>query len=75
MNTTALSGALRAQEMLVASMVRAMPDDLRRALVEGFRQQIGFAEDTSHASPADKELHDAMITHARKLLIRIESLG
>jgi hypothetical protein len=75
MNTTALSGALRAQEMLVASMIRALPDDMRRALVEGFRQQIGFTEETFQASPGDKELHDALLTHARKLLLRIESLG
>ncbi|RQR61163.1 hypothetical protein DIE19_14005 [Burkholderia sp. Bp9126] len=75
MNVQSLSGMLRAQELLLVSMIRALPLDERRALAEIFAEQIAFAEEAHLEARGDRDTHDAFIAHARSLLIRVESLS
>ncbi|CAB3751498.1 hypothetical protein B7G54_04545 [Burkholderia puraquae] len=75
MNVQTLSGTLRAQELLIVSMIRALPPDARRALVDLYTEQIAFAEQSGLEAHSDRATHDAFITHARNLLIRIEALA
>ncbi|CAB5278773.1 MULTISPECIES: hypothetical protein [Burkholderia] len=75
MNAQSLSGMLRAQELLLVSMVRTLPVDARGALVELFTEQIAFAEQAGLESRAERDVHDAFVAHARNLLIRLESLA
>ena len=75
MNAQSLSGMLRAQELLIVSMIRALPPDARRALVDLYTEQIAFAEQAGLEGHGDRATHDAFLAHARNLLIRIESLA
>ncbi|KVD49775.1 hypothetical protein WS61_04200 [Burkholderia sp. ABCPW 11] len=75
MNAQSLSGMLRAQELLIVSMIRALPLDERRALVDLCTEQIAFAEQAGIEGHGDRATHDAFIAHARNLLIRIEALA
>ncbi|WP_179405370.1 hypothetical protein [Burkholderia guangdongensis] len=75
MNAQLLSGMLRAQELLLISMVRTLPPDSRRALIDTFAQQIAFAEEANLEAPGERDVHDAFVTHGRNLLIRLESLS
>ncbi|MGU8078880.1 hypothetical protein [Burkholderia pyrrocinia] len=75
MNVQLLSGMLRAQELLLVSMIRALPLDERRALVDLYTEQIAFAEQAGLESHSDRATHEAFIAHARNLLIRIEALA
>ncbi|MCA8020786.1 hypothetical protein [Burkholderia metallica] len=75
MNVQTLSGTLRAQELLIVSMIRVLPPDTRRALVDLYTDQIKFAEEAGLEGHGDRATHDAFIAHARNLLIRIEALA
>lgn len=75
MNAQSLSGMLRAQELLLVSMIRTLPPDARRALVDLYAAQLAFAEEAGFEGHGDRATHDAFIAHARNLLIRIESLA
>ncbi|CAB3753868.1 hypothetical protein GQ57_29605 [Burkholderia sp. MSh2] len=75
MNVPSLSGMLRAQELLLVSMIRALPPDARRALVDLYTEQIAFAEQAGLQSHGDRTTHDAFVAHARNLLIHIEALA
>ncbi|EAY71173.1 hypothetical protein BDAG_03996 [Burkholderia dolosa AU0158] len=75
MNAQSLSGMLRAQELLLVSMIRALPVDARRALVDVYSEQLAFAEQAGLEGRAERDAHDAFVAHARNLLIRIESLS
>lgn len=74
MNAQSLSGMLRAQELLLVSMIRALSPDARRALVDLYAEQLAFAEQGGLEGRGDRDTHDAFVAHARNLLIRIESL-
>ncbi|AOK50746.1 hypothetical protein WT60_28695 [Burkholderia sp. MSMB617WGS] len=75
MNVQALSGMLHAQELLLVSLIRALPVDTRRALADEFDRQIQLAESSHLDSPRDREAHEAFLAHVRKLLIRLESMS
>ncbi|AOI87507.1 hypothetical protein [Burkholderia pseudomultivorans] len=75
MNAQSLSGMLRAQELLLVSMIRALSPDARRALVDLYAEQLAFAEQAGLERRSDRDTHDAFVSHARNLLIRIESLA
>lgn len=75
MNVHSLSGMLHAQELLLVSLIRALPPDARRALGDEFERQIAFAETASPDIGGDHEAHNAYLAHARKLLIRLESIS
>ena len=75
MNVQTLTGVLHAQELLLVSLVRSMPEDARRTLVETFRQQLEFAASSHLDAASAKETHEAFVAHARKLMIRLESLS
>ncbi|KWB94216.1 hypothetical protein [Burkholderia ubonensis] len=75
MNAQSLSGMLRAQELLLVSMIRALPPDARHTLGEIFAEQIAFAEEHHLEGRSERDTHDTFIAHARNLLIRLESLS
>jgi hypothetical protein len=75
MNAQSLSGMLHAQELLLVSMIRALPPDTRRMLGDTFAQQIEFAETAGLEAPGEPDAHAAFVAHARNLLIRLESLS
>ncbi|KWF12405.1 hypothetical protein [Burkholderia pseudomultivorans] len=75
MNAQSLSGMLRAQELLLVSMIRALSPDARRVLVDLYAEQLAFAEQAGLEGRSDRDTHDAFVSHARNLLIRIESLA
>ncbi|WP_323120455.1 hypothetical protein [Burkholderia alba] len=75
MNVQALSGVLHAQELLLVSVIRALPPDARRALGDEFERQIELAETSHLDTRGDREAHDAYLAHIRKLLIRLESIS
>ncbi|AIO70592.1 hypothetical protein [Burkholderia oklahomensis] len=75
MNVQALSGMLHAQELLLVSLIRALPLETRQALADEFDRQIQLAETSHLDAPRDREAHEAFLTHVRKLLIRLESMA
>jgi hypothetical protein len=75
MNAQAMLGIIHAQELLMVSLIRAMPPDDRRKVADEFQQQVDLAEAPHLSSVHDRETTDAFKTHIRKLSILLASLS
>ena len=58
MNAQSLSGMLRAQELLLVSMIRSLPPDARTTLVDLYAEQLAFAEQAGFEGHGDRATHD-----------------
>jgi hypothetical protein len=74
MNAQAMLGMIHAQELLMVSLIRAMPPDDRRKVADEFQQQVDLAEMPHLSSGHDREVTDAFKAHIRKLSILLASL-
>jgi hypothetical protein len=73
MNAQSMLGIIHAQELLMVSMIRALPPADRRKVSEEFQGQVELAE-TPHLSDGhDREMSDAFRAHIRKLSILLAS--
>jgi hypothetical protein len=75
MNAQAMLGILHAQELLLVSLIRAMPPDARRKVADEFQQQADMAEAPHLSAGHDRDTTEAFKTHLRKLSILLASLG
>ncbi|MFC0401222.1 hypothetical protein [Paraburkholderia rhizosphaerae] len=75
MNAQAMLGVIHAQELLMVSLIRAMPPDDRRKVADEFQQQVELAEAPHLSSGHDREVADAFRAHIRKLSILLASLS
>jgi hypothetical protein len=75
MNAQAMLGIVHAQELLIVSLIRAMPPDERRRIADEFQQQVDLAEAPHLSSGHDREISEAFKAHIRKLSILLASLS
>ena len=74
-NAQALLGMIHAQEMLMVSLIRALPPETRLRLVDEYQAQVERAE-LAHLSPeSESDTVDAFRAHSRKLSIVLASLA
>lgn len=75
MNAQATLGIIHAQELLLVSMIRTMPPDVRRKIADEFQQQVEMAEAPHLDARHDRDTAEAFKAHIRKLSILLASLG
>ncbi|NRO96265.1 hypothetical protein GWC77_09985 [Paraburkholderia sp. NMBU_R16] len=74
-NTQAVLGMIRAQELLMISLIRALPPETRLRLVDEYQAQVERAE-LAHVSPeSERDTIEAFRAHSRKLSIVLASLA
>lgn len=74
-NAQALLGMIHAQEMLMVSLIRALPPETRLRLVDEYQAQVERAE-LAHVSPeSERDTVEAFRAHSRKLSIVLASLA
>ncbi|CAE6714163.1 hypothetical protein R69927_06186 [Paraburkholderia domus] len=74
MDIHSILGMIHAEEALLVSIIRSLPPDVRRTVVNDFHEQVRLAE-TSHLDPTtDREASDAFKAHIRRLSIMLASL-
>ncbi|NML32680.1 hypothetical protein [Paraburkholderia antibiotica] len=75
MDTHSILGMLHAEEALLVSIVRSLPDDIKRKVANDFHEQALLAE-TSHLNPTTHhEASDTFRTHVRRLSNMLASLS
>lgn len=74
-NTQAVLGMIHAQELLMVSLIRALPPETRLRLVDEYQAQVERAE-LAHISPdSERDTVEAFRAHSRKLSIVLASLA
>jgi hypothetical protein len=68
-------GMLHAEELLTLSLIRALPPDTRRKVVDEFQAQVECSEQMNLSPTSEREALDAFRTHIRKLSILLASLS
>lgn len=69
MNAQSMLGMMHAQELLIVSIVRALPPETRRRISDEFQDQVELAEAPHLGTGHDRETADAFKAHIRKLSI------
>jgi hypothetical protein len=75
MNTYSMLGMMHAQELLIISLIRALPPDTRRNIADEFQDQVELMESPHLSSASERETVDAFKAHIRKLSILLASLS
>ncbi|MEM5434441.1 hypothetical protein [Paraburkholderia diazotrophica] len=73
MNAQSVLGMIHAQELLIVSLIRALPPDARRKVFDEFHGQVELAEAPHLSDGHDRELTEAFRAHIRKLSILLAS--
>ena len=73
MNAQSMLGMLHAQELLLVSLIRALPPETRRGIADEFQQQVELAEMPHLSSGQERETSEAFKAHIRKLSILLAS--
>ena len=74
-NTQAVLGMIHAQELLMVSLIRALPPETRLRVVDDYQAQVERAE-LAHVSPeSERDTIEAFRAHSRKLSIVLASLA
>jgi len=74
-NTQAVLGMIHAQELLMVSLIRALPPETRLRVVDEYQAQVERAE-LAHLSPeSERDTIEAFRAHSRKLSIVLASLA
>ncbi|HEY2022164.1 hypothetical protein [Paraburkholderia sp.] len=75
MDTHSILGMMHAEEALLVSIVRSLPEDIKRKIANDFHEQVQLAE-TSHLTPAsNRAASDAFNAHIRRLSNMLASLS
>jgi hypothetical protein len=73
--THSILGMIHAQELLTISLIRSLPPDVRRTVVDEFQAQVERSE-LPHPSPgSERDTAEAFKAHIRKLSILLASLS
>ncbi|RFU49415.1 hypothetical protein [Paraburkholderia sp. DHOC27] len=75
MNAQSMLGMFHAQELLLVSMIRALPPETRRRIADEFQEQVELAEAPHLSAAHDRETNEAFKTHIRKLSILLASFS
>ncbi len=75
MNASALLGTLHAHELLLVSLIRALPPDTRSRIADEFQQQVALAEAPHPGTGHDREVTEAFHAHLRKLANVLASIS
>ncbi|MGA3251495.1 MAG: hypothetical protein ABSD12_25645 [Paraburkholderia sp.] len=75
MNAQSMLGMFHAQELLVVSLIRALPPEMRRKIADEFQQQVELAEAPHLSAGHERETAEAFKTHIRKLSILLASFS
>ncbi len=70
----AVLGMIHAQELLMISLIRALPPETRRKIVDEFQAQAELAELKHLSADSEHDAIEAFKTHIRKLSILLASL-
>lgn len=73
MNEQSVLGIIHAQELLIVSLIRALPPGERRKVSDEFQDQVELAEAPHLSAGHDREMTDAFKAHIRKLSILLAS--
>ncbi|MEX3933960.1 conserved hypothetical protein [Paraburkholderia piptadeniae] len=73
MNAQSVLGMIHAQELLIVSLIRALPPDARRKVSDEFHGQVELAEAPHLSDGHDRDLTEAFRAHIRKLSILLAS--
>ncbi|APA88486.1 hypothetical protein BJG93_24345 [Paraburkholderia sprentiae WSM5005] len=75
MDTHSILGMLHAEEALLVSIVRSLPDDIKRSIANDFHEQAQLAESSPLNSTTNRETSDAFKAHVRRLSNMLASLS
>ncbi|WP_028215399.1 hypothetical protein [Paraburkholderia mimosarum] len=75
MNEQSVLGIIHAHELLMMSLIRILPPDERRKVVDEFHGQIELAEAPHLGDGHNREMTEAFRSHVRKLSILLASLS
>ncbi|SDR46653.1 hypothetical protein [Paraburkholderia tuberum] len=75
MDTHSILGMLHAEEALLISIVRSLPDDIKRRIANDFHEQAQLAESSHLNSTTNRETSDAFKAHVRRLSNMLASLS
>lgn len=75
MNAQSMLGMLHAQELLLISLIRALPPETQRRIADQFQEQVELAEAPHLSAGHERETAEAFRAHIRKLSILLASLG
>jgi len=67
MDNRSLLGVMHAEEALLISIVRSLPQDVRDRIANDFQEQVEIAEASHVSTSGDRETDDAFKTHLRRL--------
>ncbi|WP_109480903.1 hypothetical protein [Paraburkholderia sp. C35] len=73
MNAQSVLGIIHAQELLIVSLIRALPPADRRKVSDEFQGQVELAEAPHLGDGHDRETMEAFRSHIRKLSILLAS--
>lgn len=71
----AVLGMIHAQELLTISLIRSLPPDARRKVVDEFQAQVERSELPHLSAGSERDTLEAFRTHIRKLSILLASLS
>ncbi len=74
-NTQAVLGMIHAQELLMVSLIRALPPETRLRLVDEYQAQVERAELAQVGPESERDAVEAFRAHSRKLSIVLASLA
>jgi hypothetical protein len=67
MDTRSILGMMHAEEVLLISIVRSLPPDIRSRVANDFHEQVEISETSHLSATGDRETSDALKTHLRRL--------
>lgn len=71
--THAVLGMLHAHELLMMSVIRSLPAEMRSAIVEDFQGRVERSEHPHLSAQSERETLDSFRAHIRKLSILLAS--
>jgi hypothetical protein len=75
MNAQSMLGMFHAQELLLISLIRALPPETRRRIADEFQEQVELAEAPHLSAGHEHETTEVFKAHIRKLSILLASLS
>ncbi len=67
MDTRSILGMVHAEEVLLVSIVRSLPPDIRKRIANDFHEQVEISETAHLSTSSDRETAEALKTHLRRL--------
>jgi hypothetical protein len=75
MNAQTMLGMLHAEELLLISVIRALPPETRSAIADGFHAQVERTESPHLDAVTGHEATEAFAAHIRRLSILLASFN